>query len=368
MMNDSYFSLYFLWLFSTSLFISQSTYSLVLIPILYILFFSKDLISFKIEKTIYIFLIIIFLSMFFAGYFGGHGFSPFFYIFNTFVLFLCALLTVDKFTPKSLYYASKFLYFSLLVFMLLTLLYFWGDKEPFAKVIPGSSTNGFPTFLLLLNVFYVSTSYCYKNNVSIIVPLFTIFMAFYGVGRGTLVVSFLLLIFVFSLNMSSKNYGYKSYFKYLFISCFILTLILNFNLIYSFFSLYTKLSVGLVDTNRLEILFDYFNKLTDLQSVLFGADYSNTVISDKYKGNPHIAFVRSHSMFGFIYLFMVFFSPLLILFCGKKFKEIYIYGGCILLFWLRAISEPNLFPAFFDYFYFIIFIIAYKKSVARNVF
>ena len=123
----------------------------------------------------------------------------------------------------------------------------------------------------------------------------------------------------------------------------------------------TKFSEGLLDPYRAEIFDEYLSKL-DYFSLLFGADYSGTVIATQYDGNPHISYVRTHAYYGFFGLLFVVFSPMLILLSNKKLLYKFVFLSFILFALIRALSEPLLFPTLLDFFYFSYFFMFFRYA------
>tara|TARA_B110001450_G_scaffold164880_1_gene153753 strand:+ start:483 stop:908 length:426 start_codon:yes stop_codon:yes gene_type:complete len=127
----------------------------------------------------------------------------------------------------------------------------------------------------------------------------------------------------------------------------------------------TKLSVGLVDENRLEILSIYLENL-DAFGAIFGGSYSGTLIASEYSGNPHISFIRTHYLFGLLPMLAYIVSPVLIIFLVRDRKAKFVLLGFITLVWLRVLSEPILFPTVLDFFYFLIFFSALRYDREFN--
>ena len=132
-----------------------------------------------------------------------------------------------------------------------------------------------------------------------------------------------------------------------------------------FVTVHTKLSVGLLDTNRLEILEQYWKKI-DAASLFLGADYSGTVIEEVYGGNPHIGFIRTHSMFGLPMTVLSLISPVLILVGRKRRPDKIVFFVFVSLGLLRSASEPLFFPTLLDLFYFQWFLIYLKHAQPRE--
>lgn len=246
------------------------------------------------------------------------------------------------------------IYHIYLIFIIYVLYSYWGLPEPYSYVIEGSSTNGIPSYLIIIQICFSLLYYDRFNKFNLYSPLFTFIVSLYGFGRGNIIISF--LIFSISIIFSFVNSKYKYHSLLILIPLFLL--LSHYLDLFSHFVLTkTKLSFGLIEHHRLNMLSDYINKLNPL-TLLVGTDYTGTVIGSKYDNNPHISFIRCHSTFGLFYTIACFFSPLIILINKsltnfKKFVFVSFSYAAI----LRALTEPILFPSFLDFFYFLPFFI-----------
>jgi hypothetical protein len=124
---------------------------------------------------------------------------------------------------------------------------------------------------------------------------------------------------------------------------------------------HTKLSVGLVDIHREQILDDYVGKIDGL-TLVFGMDYAGTIIESIYNNNPHNSYIRVHSFFGLPALMAALLSPLLVLFARKTIAARLVFFYFISMATLRATSEPILFPTLLDFFYFGYFLMFFRYA------
>jgi hypothetical protein len=116
-----------------------------------------------------------------------------------------------------------------------------------------------------------------------------------------------------------------------------------------------------VDTNRLEI-WDHYTRKIDGFTFLFGADYAGTVIEYEYRGNPHIAYIRTHSFFGLPLTLLALVSPGFVLLARKALAAKLVFFVFIGVAALRASSEPVFFPTLLDFFYFSWFLMYLKHA------
>ena len=367
-------TIYLFWMFLMiiGLFASVNVVFLFLAPFILAVFNYRAFIKFKVRRYSLIFFIgissLIILSILNSSMSG----SPLFYLLGTVICLISAKHTADHFSLFDIYTAMKLLYLFCIFFLGYFLYEFWGHPEPFGQILPGASTNGFPSYLIVVQILLSSISYMLFSRVSLFFPILTLSVSFFGNGRGSLVIAIAILSYSIFVNIFMNNVNRtttKSFLHYAFyVSAFCVLLLISEQL-WDNLLRYTKLSVGLVDSNRVTILNEYLAGL-GVADVFFGGSYSGTVIGNLYNGNPHISFIRSHYLFGLVPTICYMVSPLVIFFIVKDKKIRKVLFGFILLLWLRAISEPILFPTIMDYFYFLIFFIAlnrYGKKHANNV-
>lgn len=291
-----------------------------------------------------------------------HGLSPIFYAFATGATFMAAWAASRR-PLHVLLWSFRLLYGLAAVAIAWVLYTWWGYPEPFGMVIEGSSTNGIPAYLIVLQISLSLCSYLHSGRLPVLTPLLTFVVAFFGNGRGSLVVAGLIIALTLLLNLLAPGRAANRN-RLVFAALFIAAI--GGLLVYGEEALelvtsYTKLSVGLVDTNRLEIWDHYSDKIDGL-TLLLGADYAGTVIEYEYLGNPHIAYIRTHSFFGLPLTLLALLSPLLVLFAQKAWSARIVFVGFIGLAALRAASEPLFFPTLLDFFYFLWFLLYHRHA------
>lgn len=239
--------------------------------------------------------------------------------------------------------------------------------EPFSGLVEGSSTNGIPSYLLVLSITYSIIYFVNKNRLPIYPCIATLLISILGIGRGSIYVSVMLLLLSIIVNfiVDFKYSQTKKILYFVFFTSIIVVLIsVNFEWIYNFISMKTKALQGVNDPYRARIIWDYLSGINWWQSYV-GGTYSGTVIETMYKNNPHISFIRAHAYLGFGYVMLIFLSPLFFLFKCKSTIYSCVFFSFSFLLLIRAASEPILFPTSLDYFYFFIYMI-YFKGVTSN--
>jgi hypothetical protein len=295
-----------------------------------------------------------------------HGLSPVFYFLSTVATFFAAMVVSNK-PPIVLLKAFTWMYWAAVVAIAWVLYTYWGYPEPFGMVIEGSSTNGIPAYLIVLQVSLSLATYLIHGRLPVLSTVFTFAVAFFGNGRGSLVVAALIIAATLLLNVILVS-RQKSKLRWVFWSTLMAVTFVGViwgEELFELISAYTKLSVGLVDTNRLEI-WDHYSRKIDGFTLLFGADYSGTVIENEYGGNPHIAYIRTHYLFGLPLTLLAMVSPALVLLARKALAPKLVFFVFISLAALRATSEPLFFPTLLDFFYFTWFFMYIKHAVPRR--
>jgi hypothetical protein len=326
---------------------------------IYVLFKNWPIRILKSEMSYFLYACLLFIPAFLKPY---HGFSPIFYFLSTIILFYTAK-TTSIYTPRVFLKAFQLVYGFSIIAIGLILYKYWGYPEPFGMVIEGSSTNGIPSYLIVIQIGLSLSSFVTKRSLPIISTFLTGTVAFYGNGRGSLVVAGIIILFTLISNLYLFGESdRKKQLIYLVVFVFaIVSIIPDVEYLIDSLFVYTKLSVGLDDQNRIEILEEYMGKI-DFYTFFFGASYEGTVIEYKMAGNPHISYIRTHSFFGLPLTIIAAVSPLFVLFYTKKFADKFVFIVFIALAAFRAASEPILFPTLLDYFYFTFFFLFYKYA------
>lgn len=312
-------------------------------------------------------IILLFIPVFRQEY----DFVPVFYLFST----VCAVFAANRFSSFPLSHVRFCLevvfWFSVFGLACGIVLY-WEAAEPLGELIPGSSTNGLPSYLIVLQIALSISVFLEKNKLPVLSALATLVVAVFGLGRGSMIVALLIVSFSFSVNYFvakdgvEKNVSVRLFFGLVFLSAAVGTVFYAWHLGYvDEWIEGSKFSIGVLDSHRGDMLADYLGKL-DIWSLLFGTDYSGTSINNIYGGNPHNSYIRVHSYYGFFGLFIVALSPLAIFLTSKKLASKCVVFVLIILVLVRAVTEPILFPTLLDFFYAFYFFVFWKCAPSKR--
>lgn len=291
-----------------------------------------------------------------------HGLSPAFYYFSTVASFFAAG-AVTRHKPEVLIAAFRLVYWGSVVLILIILYKYWGYVEPLGMVITGSSTNAIPAYLLVIQIGLSLCNFLVHGRLPMFSPIATGAVAFFGNGRSSLVIAGTIIVvsLFFNLRLIGSMSRKHQIIFILILTSVALPLILNAQELSDLLFIYTKLSVGLVDENRLEILNEYWGKI-EPWTFIFGADYAGTVIESVYLGNPHIAYIRTHSFFGLPLTILAMISPIFVFLSRKVLLAKLVFACFIGLAAIRASSEPLFFPTLLDFFYFTYFFLFFRYA------
>ncbi|GHY28918.1 hypothetical protein VCSRO164_2791 [Vibrio cholerae] len=306
--------------------------------------------------------------------FHQHGVSHVFYFLLTLLTFFSARKSSSE-SPDELLILFRFIYWFFVFFSLIVYYVYRDISEPFSGLISGSSTNGIPSYLIVLHIAYATIYYAHYRRLPVIPAILTLIIAVLGIGRGSIYIAVMLLIASFFVN-TCGDFKRKRIGSFLFFICLISVFIglamANFDNVYSFILNKTKALQGINDPYRMQIIVEYLHSL-DWWQVIFGGKYDNTVIEALYSNNPHISFIRGHAYLGLSYLFFILTPPLFV-FLGKLEQNVldsFVYLFLISTLILRSISEPILFPTSLDYYYFFVLMICFRnirhyKSIKKH--
>lgn len=316
--------------------------------------------TFKPEQVpLFLLLATLFLPAFFKPYFE---LTPQFYFFNTLATFLAAA-AVTRHPLEVLLWSFRISYGCFVALIALALYTYWGTPEPLGEVIPGSSTNGIPAYLIVVQVGLSLCNYLVRRQLPLISAFVTCVVAFYGYGRGSLIVAAMIVAVSLVYNIAlwrSAGLWRRAVLLLLAVStAFGLTWYGN-DLV-DLLNDHTKLGVGLADVNRMEIWEQYLGKV-DAWTFVFGADYSETVIETIRHGNPHISYIRTHALFGLPATLLALLSPLFVFMSRKTWSSKIVFFTFLAMAALRAASEPILFPTLLDLYYFSFFFLFFRYA------
>lgn len=290
------------------------------------------------------------------------GYSPMLYIIGALFLYLSAARFTSR-SINSIYDTLKICYYIFISCLYLQIINNLNSPSPLESFFTGTSANGISSYLIVFQIAYSLIFFLKLNRLPIFSSLNTFIVSFFCLGRSSIVVSLLILIFSLCSNQIIKKNFKKQ--KLLLLSSILLVLTCyTFKYYYVQLSnllFYTRFSTGLTDPHRAIMIIDYFSKI-DMKRLFLGADYINTSILNLYGGNPHNSFIRVHSFYGLAGLVSIF-IPIFFLLKSKKLESQKKISLILISFALfRASTEPIFFPGVLDFFYFFYFLVFFKFS------
>ena len=300
------------------------------------------------EKSSILFISILFLTTLSLPYALLNSYTALFqYI--IFLLSLSAAYIMRK-SAVSLYQGVRLALY-LWQFVIAIYLFYNGlDGHPLNKMLPDSSSNVVTSCLIVLQAAYSIMNFNIHRRVDIVPALITVMICIVGFGRGSIVISLLILIInIFYLIFSSKR-------KFIFSAVLVV-----FGLAMTgdrlglgameYLNSNTKIGAGMEDSSRIEMRRDYFSGI-DIVTFFSGANYDGTSIESTYNGNPHNSYIRGHHIFGIFYIFGIFLSLMFVLFLRIDIRaKFYIFSLSFFVL-LRAASDSILFPTTLDVFFY----------------
>lgn len=320
---------------------------------------------------IFIFSIFI-IPIFLAVLSFNHGLTSVFYLLSSPLIIVAARIFANKSNQHVLSCLSN-VYWLFVFLVFFGLVWHWDDPEPLGAIFPNSSTNGLPSYLIVVQIAF-SIAYYFKNNrLPVLSSIVTVVIAGIGLGRGSIIIA--TSIIVFSLFVNVVVLRLKNDIVFVFMSLTVICLILSMFIYFNDFDLVSyvkiyiegsKFSGGIFDEHRGRIVADYLNKM-DGWSLIFGADYNETSIVEYYGGNPHNSFIRVHSFYGFAGLLYVSIPLFFVLTSGRVMRHKCIISGLITLTLIRAITEPIFFPSTLDFFYILYFFLFFTYTQREKI-
>ena len=301
----------------------------------------------------------------------NHGIAPLFYLFFTPCILLSSKFISNK-SVKHLFAVFSILHFFLIFSVFFGIFYHYDEPDPIGSIIPWASRNGITSYLIVIHIAYSLVFYLQKNTLPIFYTVLIFIISLYGLGRGSIIASLLLLFISLIINLLvTKKWSYRIIF-FSIIIILILFYFFNDNANYLIQNINdgiqkTQFGQGMVDEGRAKIINDYINKL-NIWNFLFGANFNNTSINIFFGGNPHNSFIRLHSFYGFFGFLFLFIPIINLLFYETKFTVKFIFLLLIFVALFRSITEPIFFPTTLDYFYsfYFFFFFNHAKLISKN--
>ena len=327
----------------------------------------NDIISFN-RKPFLVFVVAVGLCLP-ALFLLNHGPTPFVYL----ILSPILLLFANVYAKQDIFSITLSLKHSLrfLVTIVLIGIFFNRDEiSPLEGLIPGTSSNGITSFLIILYIPFAICSLRTVGRLPVREAVAVFFISLIGLGRGSILVSLALLIFAISFNVyiSKLKFFYKVVLLLLTIIPITTYCVINFNDIAQLISdviASSKFAHSVADGPRAQILTEYMAKI-DAVSFILGSNYSGTSIINVFDNNPHNSYIRIHSFYGIWGVFLVFLPVLFILFSKVrwllKFAVLFLISSML----ARAFSEPLFFPTPLDVFYFLSIFVYYYHCIPHH--
>ncbi|MCQ2044487.1 hypothetical protein SAMN05216194_11032 [Stutzerimonas kunmingensis] len=348
-------------------FFINSPFSLLVGTLVVGIYSISDIIQKPVSRNVLVFLLL--FSMFIIPVFLAlnHGFSVFFYYVSTVFCFFAArkMVSIHRCLVLQAYQFSFYFLFFIFIF----LYYIYRDEaEPFGAIIEGASTNGVPSYFIVLQVTLSLIAFSINGRLPLLSAAMTFFIAVLGIGRGAILAAFAIFAFSFLFNFC-LDVKYKRTGRVLgvigFVAVLFFVFCFSYDAVFEYFYARTNLSRGLYDSARVEMISDYVGGISAI-GLFAGSSFDGTVIAELYGNNPHNSFIRSHSYMGLGVFLMVLFSPFLFFFSRVKFSAKIAYFSLVMILFFRAFSEPILFPTLLDIFYFVIFLFFFKGQAVRR--
>ena len=233
--------------------------------------------SFKLSKKSFIIWAILTSAFSIAALNKNFGITPFFYLAGAPFLILSAI----KFSSRDLAGILKSLelyYWIFIGAIFVGIAANWDSHEPLEGLIPGTSTNALPSYLIVVQVTYSLTFFLKNGRLPISSSIATLIVAFFGLGRGSIVVAVLILFF----SMLTNAFLYKSLravfiflvgITFLLITYYFYADDINIFVLIEQFIANSKFSSGLLDEHRGYMISDYLSKMIYSQLTTFLSFY-----------------------------------------------------------------------------------------------
>lgn len=318
--------------------------------------------------TFNVLLLLCLFSMFIVPVFlsFSHGLNVVFYYLSTVFAFFAARRMARN-EAVVILSALRFAFYTF--FFLCALLYYAyrNEAEPFGAIIEGASTNGIPSYFIVLQVVLSLVTYSVVGRLPLLSAFLTLVIAVLGIGRGSILAAAMIIMASFSFNflqdVSFKRRGRVILMLGAVIGVLLIGL-LEHDILFEYLSAKTNLSRGFYDPARATMIGDYLGQLS-VFSAITGKGFEGTVIGELYGGNPHNSFIRAHSYMGLAGLLLILLSPFLVFWMKATLLERIIYFSFVVIMMFRAVSEPILFPTLLDFFYFFVFFFFFSACRLR---
>lgn len=240
----------------------------------------------------------------------------------------------------------------------------WTKFSPLDELLSTASSNNLTATVIVLQLNFMAAQFALTGRTTLFTAILTLIICLIGYGRASMVVALAIMAaqLFFPLPFTKKSIAQRLVALTAF--CWGLLIALGqakaFLASFGLFSWVpasisegpgTKLALGLRDQARTQILTEYVRGL-DIIDWILGGKYTGTIIETAFNGNPHIAYVRSHHLFGLPYLLILAAFGCVLLWKVNNLVARLFLGFVAALYYLRATTEPIMFPTVYDAFFF----------------
>lgn len=317
----------------------------------FFLLLNKDKIA---EKELFYFILAIFSFFVIRLVNMSFSFAIFYLISNFFVLHF---LINSKFNIKTLvngYYLLSLIFLWFLIHRYDPGILFVGTSRNFVSVI-------FITYTILIYSIIINQKY----KIIILPAFLCLLFSFYGIGRSGIIVSMILFSSISFFYIKQLNLSIR-------ILCILIMILFVVFVLYNISNLLNSSNIpaitwfvtrGLESNERDSLRASYLENIT-FKTLLIGYDYTSNPLFIKFKTNPHNSYIRLHSLVG--YNFIIFFIICII----AMFKSLKKRNALLLLLMLclllRSWSDIVLFFDKYDFIFYYLLFLAYKRNKKKN--
>lgn len=296
----------------------------------------------------------------------NHGITPLFHL----IFLPVVLLVAYNFSKKKiydLYQIFRAFQYQNIILITIGLIKHYDELDPISSILPWASRNGITSVLVVCQITYCFVSYLHKKKFPFLSSFLVVILCFYGLGRGSIIVSVLLLLFAVILNIINlKSLKFKLFALIFIFGLISYSAISNSETIEMLENIEeglnrTQFGQGYTDEPRILMRDEYLSNL-NIWKVLFGSSYENTAIEKYFGGNPHNSYIRLHSFYGIFGLMVLFAIIVSILIANRDRSIKIIFVGLLILLLFRAYTEPILFPSSLDFFFLFMVLLYFRKN------
>ncbi|WP_263770072.1 hypothetical protein [Propionivibrio soli] len=308
-------------------------------------------------------LLVMLILMLVVSFRNDQQFSSIFHVFPT-GFAICAAQRFASFPVTHVWRCLELTFWLSVGGIVSALVVYWGQPELLGNLIPGSSTNGLPSYLIIPQIAFSVVVFLERKRLPLLSATATFLVVVAGVGCGSITVALLIVLVSGAVHVRAllldRRGGVDVRYLFAIAGTALLGVayvLLETQSLVTWFS-QTKWAWGPMDPPRAHMVRDYLARL-DVFSILVGADYAGTAIDEFYGGNPHNSYIRirPHSFFGLPGVLLVLISPAMIFLSRREVFSRIVVGVLVLLALVRAITEPLFFPTALVFLFSVFFIV-----------